>query len=352
METNFYYQQPQYQPYNYNSYYSGYYKQDQPKNEIRVNTNQQYLQKPALKDQLRSSVSTSSKSRHTETIQKERKKIDEKKGSTKQKNENNLSLNITRFHPRDNSSSSESEYNPIYSPESSKQFVLAPKLRPTEQNQRSLLTSINEGCKCCDDCPTIPPGGSATHYCKCNRPDCNCNITCTCTCDCDPKIPNHPNPDICGCRSVPNACPPYESERLLEIYRSTNPINPADSPSRGAPVELIEELNDNIELRGTQAIKMNKKDEEAFAATGRDIRLHRVRDGPTETIHKNNLINHEQKVKIRYLKPPTPKKVDPDRIFLREQPHNPIPAPPLVIRVPQEVTTLPDEHSKLDVFIH
>ena len=97
---------------------------------------------------------------------------------------------------------------------------------------------------------------------------------------------------------------------------------------------------------------MNKEDEEAFAATGRDIRLHRVRDGRTETILKNNLINHEQNVKIRYLKPPTPKKVDPDRIFLREQPHNPIPAPPLVIRVPQEVTTLPDEHSKLDVFIH
>ena len=160
------------------------------------------------------------------------------------------------------------------------------------------------------------------------------------------------NPDNFGYRSVPNACPPYESERLLEIYNSNNPVNPADLPSRGAPVELIEELNDNIELRGTRAIKMNKGEEEAFAATGRDIRQHRVRDGPTVLIDKNNIINHEQKVKIRYLKPPTPERVEPDRIILREQPHNPIPAPPLIIRDPQEVTTLAVQHSKLDVYIH
>lgn len=134
------------------------------------------------------------------------------------------------------------------------------------------------------------------------------------------------NPDNFGCRSVPNACPPYESERLLEIYNSNNPVN-----LRGAPVELIEELNDNIELRGTRAIKMNKGDEEAFAATGRDIRQHRVRDGPTVLIDKNNIINHEQKVKIRYLKPPTP---PAGKIILKEQPRKPISAPNLAIRLP------------------
>ena len=121
---------------------------------------------------------------------------------------------------------------------------------------------------------------------------------------------------------APNACRQYENGRLLEIY---------NLPSPDAHVELIEELNDNIELRGTRAIKMNKKDEEAFAATGRDIRLHRVRDGPTETIHKNRIIEHEQKVKIRYLKPPTP---PAGKIILKEQPRKPIPAPNLAIRLP------------------
>ena len=121
--------------------------------------------------------------------------------------------------------------------------------------------------------------------------------------------------DICGCKDVKNACEPFESQKLNE------------------PVKIIDELNDHS-FQGLRGINMNKEEEDNFAASGHDIKQHKIRDGPT--LIRKKYINSsgeefDQKVTINYWKPPTP---PPRKIILKEQPHKPIAAPPLIVRIP------------------
>jgi len=148
-----------------------------------------------------------------------------------------------------------------------------------------------------------------------------------------PVVQKH---DICGCKDVKNACEPFESQRLKTIYDSNVPV---DSP-QNEPVNIIDELNDHS-FQGLRGINMNKEEEDNFAASGHDIKQHKIRDGPT--LIKKKYINSpgeefDQKVTINYLKPPTP---PPRKIILKEQPHKPISAPPLIVRIPP--TPLPSD---------
>jgi hypothetical protein len=229
---------------------------------------------------------------------------------------------------------------------------------PTENRPLTNLSSDSQSqffCSCCGNCM---PGKTFIHRKECKKPGCKCIITCNCTCDCPPPI--IPSNNICRCKGVPNACEPYKSPKLDQIDLLKN--TPINQPEGTESIILTKEINKhnmtedekkifpeeykkldafkdlfkdpNVLFEDLKVIKMNEEEEKAFTDSGRDITKHKIREGPIYT--ETRTFENKQKISIHYLEPEN----EADKIILKEQPHKPIAAPPLIVRIPAKKADL------------